>query len=443
MNAAAAVSSTRIAHRGALLCFRNDPQDRYDSNSHEYFADGLLLIENGRVAAVGPAADLLPTLDARAPIVEHGARLILPGFIDTHIHYPQTDIVGSGGGALLDWLQRYTFPAERHFTDSAHARSVAEFFFDELLRNGTTTAQVFGTVHATSVDAFFAAAQARGLRMIAGKSLMDCNAPPDLQDTAADGERDTRALIARWHGRDRLHYAITVRFAPASSEAQLASAGRLAAEFPDVYLQSHLAENRDEIDWVRRLFPRDRSYTAVYERHGLLRPRSTYAHCIHLDEADRRSLAHHGAVAAFCPTSNLYLGSGLFDLAATDAAGLPFSIATDVGAGTSFSLLRTLDEAFKVTRLQNQTLTPLRAFYLATLGNARTLALDDRIGRFHPGSEADFVVLDPQATPLLARRSAQCTTLAEQLQAYITLGDDRAIAHTYVMGRRVAGSDAK
>ncbi len=428
--------SVRAAHRGALLHFFEDPRDGSAPASHEYFEDGLLLVDaGGTVIRVGAASELLPLLDNQTPVVDHRGRLIVPGFIDTHLHYPQTGIVGCGGRSLLDWLDHHTFPAERRFADPVHARKVAEVFLDELLRNGTTTAQVFGTVHAASVDAFFASAEARGLRMIAGKSLMDRNCPPDLQDTAADGERDMYDLIARWHGKGRLGYAITVRFAPTSSEAQLASAGRLAAEFPDVHVQSHLAENTGEVEWVARLFPRDRSYAAVYDRHGLLRPRATYAHCIHLDNNDRRCLADYGAVAAFCPTSNLYLGSGLFDPAAADAAGLHFGIATDVGAGTSFSQLRSLDEASKVARLRNQALSSLRGFYLLTLGNARSLHLDDRIGNFLPGKEADFIVIDPKATPLLDYRVSQCESLADVLAALIFLGDDRVIARTYVMGK--------
>lgn len=438
MTSTPASEPVRAAHRGALLHFLDDPRDSLSPGSYEYYEDGILLIDaDGTVVRAGPAAELLPTLDAQTPVVDHAGKLIVPGFIDTHIHFPQTGIVGCGGTSLLDWLEHHTFPAERRFADPVHARKVAEVFLDELLRNGTTTAQVFGTVHAASVDAFFTAADARGLRMIAGKSLMDRNCPADLQDTAIRGEQDTRDLIARWHGTHRLGYAVTVRFAPTSSEAQLASAGRLAAEFPDVHVQSHLAENVGEVDWVRSLFPQDRSYTAVYERHGLLRPRSTYAHCIHLDDADRRCLAGHGATAAFCPTSNLYLGSGLFNPAAADAAGFAFSMATDVGAGTSFNQLRTLDEACKVARLQNQSFSSLRGFYLLTLGNARCLHLDHRIGNFQAGKEADFIVIDTKATPLLEYRVAQCSNLAEVLQAIIFIGDDRAIHASFAMGRQL------
>ena len=364
---------------------------------------------------------------------------MLPGFIDTHIHYPQSDVIAAGGRQLLDWLENYTFVEERRFADPEHAAEVAEFFLDELARNGTTTALVFCTVHPVSVDAFFAAAARRRLRMIAGKVLMDRNAPPALCDSPERADAESRALIERWHGRDRLLYAITPRFAPTSSEAQLQVAGQLAREFPDAFIHSHLAENHDEIRWVRELFPASRSYLDVYDRFGLLRERAVYAHCIYLDAADRRRMAQSGAAAAFCPTSNLYLGSGLFDIAAADAAGMRFSTATDVGGGTSFSMLRTLDEARKVARLQGQDLSPLRALYLATLGAARCLKVDDRIGRLEVGAEADFIVLDLEATALMARRGAAAATLSDALRILITLGDDRAIAATYILGHQVHG----
>jgi guanine deaminase len=417
-----------------LLSFRSDPGAHGAAASFQHVEDGLLVIAEGRIAALGPAAELLPALDANVPLIEHGSRWLLPGFIDTHIHYPQTDVIAAPGDNLLDWLQNHTFPAERRFADPWHAREVAQFFCDELLRNGTTTAQVLGTVHAAATEAFFDVAAARQLRMIAGKVLMDRNCPEDLQDSAAGGERTSRELIERWHGKARLHYAITPRFAATSSPEQLASAGRLAADYPDVFIHSHLAENLDEVAWVRRLFPRARSYLDVYDRCGLLRERATYAHCIHLDEVDRRRMAATGACVAFAPTSNLYLGSGLFDLAAADAAQLGFALASDVGGGSSFSMLRTMGEAYKVAQLQGQQLSPLRAFYLATLGAARCLRLEDRIGHLAVGIEADFIVLDPQATPLIERRIGQARTLAEKLLIWMTLGDDRAIAATYILG---------
>jgi guanine deaminase len=426
----------RTAHCGSILHFRADPGLSDDPEAYDFWERGALIVADGLVEAVGPAAALLPGAAGDLRIVDHGKRLIMPGFIDTHIHYPQTDVIASGGHNLLDWLERYTFPAEQRFGDADHAREVAEFFLDELLRNGTTTAQVLGTVHKQSVDVFFQAAAARRLRMIAGKTLMDRHCPDGLCDSAAEGERDMRALIETWHGRERLHYAITPRFAATSSVAQLQGAGRLAREFPDVYIHSHLAESRDEVSWIRRLFPDARSYLDVYDRYGLLRERATYAHCIYLDATDRQRLAASGAGTAFAPTSNLYLGSGLFDIAASDAAGMRFALATDVGGGSSFSMLRTMAEAYKVAQLLGQQLPPLRAFYLATLAGARMLGLADRIGRFAPGSEADFIVLDPQATPLLARRMGQSRTLSERLLVLMTLADDRAIAATYVLGKR-------
>ncbi len=432
-------SAPIVAHRGAVLHFNADPGEAAPAGCYELIEDGLLVVANGLVDALGPADSMLRDIPRNVPVVEHGEGLLMPGFVDTHIHYCQTDVIASGGRQLLDWLEDYTFPAERRFADVAYAASVAEFFLDELLRNGTTTALVFCTVHEASVTALFEAAERRGVRLIAGKVLMDRNCPPDLRDTPAEGERASRALIEQWHGRGRLHYAITPRFAPTSSDEQLRSAGRLAHEFPDVFVQSHLAENHAEIHWVKQLFPQARSYLDVYDRAGLLRDRSVYAHWIHLDDTDRTRMTQAHAAASFCPTSNLYLGSGLFDLAAMDPAGMRFALGTDVGGGTSFSMLRTMAEAYKVAQMKGQHLSALRAFYLATLGGARALRLDDRIGRFAPGTEADFTVLDLRATPLLARRTAQARTVEEKLLVLMTLADDRAIARTYVMGREAHG----
>jgi guanine deaminase len=431
-----------VAHRGQVLSFIADPGDGTNPDSYRYFADGALIVDGGRIAAMGPADSILAEIPKGAPVADHGSALLMPGFIDTHTHYVQSDVIGAGGRQLLDWLQDYTFVEERRFRDAEHAAQVAEFFLDELARNGTTTALVFCSVHPASVDAFFAAALRRQLRMIAGKVLMDRNAPPDLCDSPATGDRESRALIERWHGRGRLHYAITPRFAPTSSEAQLRVAGALARDFPDAFIHSHLAENHAEIAWVRELFPDSRSYLDVYDRHGLLRDRAVYAHCLYLDPDDRRRMAQSGAAAAFCPTSNLYLGSGLFDIAATDAAGMRFSTATDVGGGSSFSMLRTLDEARKVARLQCQDLHPLRAFYLATLGAARCLRLEDRIGTLEAGAEADFIVLDLQPTELIARRTAAARSVSDVLRILMTLGDDRAIKATYILGRQVHGGPA-
>lgn len=430
-----------IAIRGQLVDFVDDPGSAMsdDCPALRWEPDGLLILRDGRIVEHGPAEALRTKLPAHCTVVDRRAFIITPGFVDIHVHYPQLDVIASPGRNLLDWLERYTFPAERRFSDPAHSRETAEHFLDELLLHGTTTALVFGTVHRQSVDAFFEAARARQLRVIAGKVMMDRNSPEDLRDTPEQSYRDTRALIERWHGVDRLGYAITPRFAITSSEAQLQAAGQLARECPSAWIHSHLSENIDEIDWVRRLFPQSRSYLGVYESFGLVRERSIYAHCIWLDEEDRQRMARQGAVAAFCPTSNLFLGSGLFDLAATDQAGLRFGIATDIGGGTSFSMLRTMAEAWKVAQLRGQTLSPLRAFYLATLGGARALGLEDRIGSFEPGREADLIMLDPAATPLAARRDSRCETLTERLFALMMLGDDRSIAETWILGEPWGG----
>ncbi|NMF88879.1 guanine deaminase [Aromatoleum petrolei] len=421
------------AVRGEILHFTGDPAGG-GAESLQHFADGLLIVRDGLVAEAGPADALLAKLPADARIEELRGRLILPGFVDTHIHFAQTDIIASPGGQLLTWLERYTWPAERAFADPSHAGSVAEFFCDELLRNGTTSAAVFPTVHRASVDALFEAALRRRMRIISGKVLMDRNCPDFLCERCEDGELESIALIERWHGRGRLLYAVTPRFAATSTPQQMRLAGRLMGDHPGIHLQSHLAENLAEVAWIRELYPEARSYLDVYDRFGQLGPRSVFAHCVWLDDADRARMAATGAAMSFCPTSNLFLGSGLFDLAKADAAGVRVGIGTDVGAGTSFSMLQTLGEAYKVLQLNGQSLSPERAFYLATLGGARSLYLDDRIGSFAPGREADFVVLDPAATPLLARRSAACETLAERLFVLMMLGDDRAVAETWVMG---------
>ena len=423
------------AVRGEILHFRDDPGS--SASSHEHFEDGLLLIEDGRVAAVGPAPELLAGLARGVAVTDRRGHLITPGFVDAHVHYAQTDVIASPGRNLLHWLETKVFPEEARFGEREHATEVAEFFLDEMLRNGTTTALVFGTVHRASADAFFEAAQRRNVRMGAGRVMMDRDCPEGLDDAALDARADAHELISRWDGNGRLHYAITPRFAVTSSEAQLALAGELARAHPRAFVHSHLAEHPGEVEKVRTLFPRARSYLDVYERFGLLRERAIYAHCLHLDATDRARMAATGAAAAFCPSSNLFLGSGLFDLDAAGAAGMGVALGTDVGAGTSFSMLRTMADAYKVAQMRGQSLTALRAFYLATLGGARALRLEDRIGRFAPGHEADFIVLDPKATPLIARRMRGAKTLDERLFAWMILGDERSVRETYVMGRPV------
>jgi len=423
------------AYRAGLLHFHADPA--FIEHAHAWHEDGLLIVEDGKVSAAGDYATLQPTLPPGAPVHDYRGKIIMPGFIDAHVHYPQTDMIASPAPGLLPWLEQYTFPTERKFADPLHAAQTAEFFLDELLRNGTTTAMVYCTVHPQSVDAFFTASESRNLRMIAGKVMMDRHCPDFLCDTAEEGARDTEALIQRWHKRGRQMYAITPRFAPTSTEAQLQLAGELAQKYPDTFLQTHVSENQEECQWVKRLFPQARSYLDVYDRYGMMRPRAVYGHCIWLDQRDRERMAETKSAAAICPTSNLFLGSGLFDFEQADKHGMLMSLATDVGGGTSFSMLQTMNEAYKVARLKGSYLPAMRMFYLATLGAARSLQLDDTIGSFSAGCEADFIVVDPQATPLLARRSANTATLEEQLFALALLGDDRVIAATYSAGRKV------
>ena len=424
------------AYRAAILHSIADPAVVGVEQSYEYFEDGLLVIDNGQVATVGHAADLLPTLKG-VDITEYRDALITPGFIDTHIHYPQTGMIASYGEQLLDWLNTYTFPTEQQFADKAHAADVAGIFLKELLRNGTTTALVFGTVHKQSVDAFFEAAEALNLRMIAGKVLMDRNAPDYLTDTPESGYADSKELIERWHGKGRLHYAVTPRFAPTSTPEQLTLAGKLLGEYPDLYMHTHLSENLKEIEWVKALFPERKGYLDVYDHYKLIGARSVFAHGVHLCDDECKRLAETGSAVAFCPTSNLFLGSGLFDLNKLEKHGVRVGLGTDVGAGTSFSQLQSLNEAYKVMQLQGKKLDPFKSLHLATLGGANALYLDDKLGNFLPGKDADFVVLDYNATPLISYRMQQAKTLEERLFALTMLGDDRAIKQTFAAGQSV------
>ncbi|WGL15168.1 guanine deaminase [Microbulbifer bruguierae] len=433
------------AYRASILHFLADPgtakNARALAETYEYFADGLLLVDRGVVQAVGNAETLLPKLDKTVPVTVYENALLTPGFIDTHIHYPQTEMIAAHGEQLLEWLQSYTYPIESKFNDHCYASGIAERFLDELLRCGTTSALVFGTVHPQSVDAFFEACEQRDLRMICGKVMMDRNAPEYLTDTAESGYSESRALIHKWHNRGRLRYAVTPRFAPTSTGEQLSRAGELLQEFPDVYLHTHLAENPQEIDWVKQLFPEAEDYLDVYERAGLLGKRSVFAHCLHLGEREWQRLGATDSRIAFCPTSNLFLGSGLFPFSRARQQGIRVGLGTDVGGGSSFSILQTLNEAYKVLQLRGETLTPLQGFYLATLGGARVLDMDDVVGSFRPGREADFVVLDKACTPLLEFRMQQCRDLNEELFVLAMLGDDRAVRATYANGRLVHRRD--
>ncbi len=417
------------AFRAELLSISRDPTDDPDAVRHE--PDGLLVVEDGLVIARGAYAEL----SGRFPQVpvEVLPGLVVPGFVDAHVHYPQTDRIAAHGEQLLDWLERHIFPAEKAFADKAHADTVAAFFLDELLRNGTTSALVFPTVHEQSVDALFEAALSRDMRVISGKVLMDLG-PEGLNDTPASGRAASEALIRRWRGRGRLGYAVTPRFALASSDAQLADAGALLAEHPDVLMHTHLAENRRECAAVAERFPEAADYLDVYDRFGLVTPRSVFAHGIHLPDRTCHRLHQTGAGIAVCPSSNFFLGSGCFDFAQAQRHGLRLGLGTDVGAGTTFSLLHTQGLAYQAAQLKELALDPFRALWLATAGSADLLHIGDRVGRLEPGQEADFVVLDTAATPLLARRTRD-TDLAQRLFALQVLGDDRAVARTYLLGK--------
>ena len=422
------------AYRASILRFDDHGQAVFDK-------DGLLVVGFAagggceRVLAVGPRDTVAPQFPG-IPTEELAGRIIAPGFVDLHVHYPQIDVIGSPAEGLLPWLENYTFPQESRFTDPAHAQAVAQFFMTELLRNGVTTALTFATSHPASVDAFFTEARRRRMRMIGGKVLQDRHSPDGVRDETEQSLIDTEALIGRWHGVDRLGYAITPRFAPSCSAAQLRGAGELAARYPEVWIQSHVAENRDEIAWARELFPQARSYLAVYDDFGLMRRRAIYAHCIHFDDADRALMRDTGAAAAVSPTSNLFLGSGFFDYAGAERTGFAYGLASDVGGGTSLSPFRTMLAAYYVGR-QGQTktgisLSPQHLWWQHTAGAAQALGLGGVVGNLQPGCEADFVVLQPRCTALLERRTASARDLDELLFAMIVLGDDRLVERTVI-----------
>jgi guanine deaminase len=420
------------AYRAAILRFADD-------RSAVYEEDGLLVVgPDGKVRDVGPYSTLAPNYPG-LPVEHLPGAIIVPGFVDLHIHFPQIDVIGSPAAGLLPWLNNYTFPHESRFSDEAHCSELAIFFLDELLRHGVTTALAFATSHPSSVNALMGEARQRGLRLIAGKVLQDRHSPDGVRDETEQSLIDTEFLIRKWHGQDRLGYAITPRFAPSCSEAQLRGAGELAAKYPDVWIQSHVAENLDEIIWARELFPASRSYLSIYADFGLMRERAIYAHCIHFDDEDRALMRNTGAAAAVSPTSNLFLGSGFFDYEGADRIGFKYGLASDVGGGTSFSPFHTMLAAYYVGR-EGQTkpgvsLVPQNLWWQHTAGAAQALGLGGVIGNLQPGCEADFVVLDPKATPLLARKTAQAASLDELLFSLIVLADDRAIARTVIAGR--------
>jgi guanine deaminase len=421
---------------GQTLAFTADPFAVPTAEAARHEARGAVLIQDGRIRATGPA-DLLRAAHPQVPVTDHGTALILPGFVDAHVHYPQTGIIASWGKRLIDWLNSYTFPEEMRFSDPAYAAEVAARYLDLVLAHGTTTVSSFCTIHPESVDALFEAALARGLRVVAGKTCMDRNAPAGLRDTPRSAHDDSAALIARWHGRGRLTYAITPRFSPTSTPEQLEAMGALWADNPTCLMQTHLSEQTDECAWVAELFPDARDYLDTYDRFGLVGPGAVFGHAIHLSDRERARLREADAALVHCPTSNTFIGSGLFDMDGLSAEGHRIGLATDTGGGSSFSMLRTMAAAYEVAQLRRRPLHPAELLWLATAGSARALRLDDRIGRLAPGMEADLVVLDLASTPAIAQRAARAGDIWAAVFPTIMMGDDRAIRATYVAGRPV------
>ena len=429
--------------RGRVLTFVAETQGIDDTASYRYFEDGVVFVRGGKVVDAGDYAEISKLAGADVEVADHRPNLVLPGLIDTHLHFPQTQAIASYGAQLLEWLNTYIFVEEQKFAKEAHAAAVADRFMDELLSNGTTTAVAYCSVHPESVDAYFTAAEARGMRMVGGKVMMDRNAPDALRDTPQQGYDETKALIEKWHGRGRAHYAISPRFAITSTPEQMEMSQALVAEHPTCYVQTHLSENHDEIAFATSLYPEAKDYTDIYARYGLLNERMLLGHCIHLSDREIGVLAETRSVGVFCPTSNLFLGSGLFDRDRFDKAGARWSVATDVGAGTSFSMLETMDEAYKVLHLRGQKLTPFNSFYRMTLGNARALGLEKQIGSLHSGADADIVVLDSSGKSAMEYRMRTAKSLLEELFILQTMGDDRCVAEVYVAGKPMKAKSAK
>ncbi|KZY51697.1 guanine deaminase [Sulfitobacter sp. KE29] len=424
---------TKKLLRWRLLTFHRAPQDGSDTDSYCYHEDAGLLICDGIIKDSGPFDSIL----AKAPdvsVTDHRPYLMMAGFIDTHIHFPQVQVIASWGSQLLDWLNNYTFPEETRFACESHSERMAQAFFDQLIAHGTTSAVAYCSVHKTSADAFFSEATRRNMRMLGGKVLMDRDAPAELRDTPQEGYDETKALISEWHGKGRNGYVISPRFAITSTPEQMQMAMALANEHPDCHIQTHLSENKDEIAFTKALYPQAQDYLDVYQSYGLLRNNTLLGHAIHLEPREIDALADTGAHPVFCPTSNFFLGSGLFNHHKLNARGILNGIATDVGAGTSYSMLQTLNEGYKVLQLQGQSLHPLQAFDWATRGNAQVLGLEDKIGTLAVGTEADVVILNSSATSAMALRMERAESLAEELFVLQIMGDDRAIEEVYLSG---------
>ena len=435
-------SAGTTGYRGEVLYFTGDPDK--NKNAIVYYKDGYLIVKDGYIKKVGEY-NYLKNIKVD-DIVDYQRKIITPGFVDTHIHYPQMSMISEYGEQLIGWLNIYTFPTEIKYNDYQYASQKAEIFIDQLINHGTTTALVFATSSLASVDAFFEQSLKRNMRMISGKVLMDRNAPTELLDTPQSAYEDSKVLIMKWQHKGRLDYAVTPRFAPTSTKEELQVAKRLLTEYPEVYFNTHLAENNQEVKWVTELFPDNRSYLDVYDKNGLVTHKSIFAHSIHLDEEDYKVLSEKRASIAFCPTSNLFLGSGLFNFDKAREHNITVGLGTDVGAGTSLSILQTMDEAYKVTQIRKaftdnpetvHNLTPMENLYLATLGGATALSLQDKIGSFTPGKEADFIILNPMQGQILKGREENSNTIEETIFGIEMLGDDRTVEHTYVMGKKM------
>ncbi|MFZ5677533.1 MAG: guanine deaminase [Pseudomonadota bacterium] len=426
-----------VAIRGPVLTFTGDPFRSGLESVMVYESDAIVAFGDGIITHFGPASTIAPQLPAGLRVRNYGPdALISAGFLDSHVHFPQTPMIAAFGAQLLDWLNTYTFPTERKYADKAFADSVAKVFLQECLRNGITTSCVYCTVFPQSVDALFEEAQRLGMRIAAGKVMMNRNAPDYLLDTTQSSYDDSKALIRKWHGRDRLMYAITPRFAPTSTPDQLDAAGTLCTEHPDCYMQTHVSENKAEVAWVRELFPDRKGYLDVYDHHKLCRPRAVFGHGIHLTDDEMSCMQRTGSAISHCPTSNFFLGSGFFNVARATAKERPVRVGlgTDLGAGTSFSILATLNEAYKAAQLNNYALTAGHAYYMATRGTANAMYIDDKVGSIAPGMEADIVVLDMKSTPIIKYRMEFAKDFMETLFIQMTLGDDRAVQATYVAG---------
>jgi len=424
--------------RGRLLSFKRAPQSLADSDSYLYEHDGGLLIDaDGKITAAGDYASVKTAAPEDVVEIDHRPHLILPGFIDTHVHFPQMQVIASYAANLLEWLNTYTFPEECRFVESEHATRIATHFYDEFLRHGTTTAVAYCSVHKTSADAFFAEALKRNMCMVGGKVMMDRNAPQGLLDTPEMGYDETRAVIEQWHGKGRNHVAITPRFAITSTPEQMSATQALAQEFPDLFIQTHLSENREEIRYTCELYPEAKDYTDIYARYGLLGKKTLLGHAIHLSEREMDALSETGSIAVHCPTSNLFIGSGLFPLRPMTRREKPvrIAVATDIGGGSSYSMLRTMDEAYKIQQILGERLNPLESFYMMTRGNAEALSMEADIGTLDLGSVADLVILDAASTPAMKLRMETVSTLPEELFLLQTMGDDRVVVETYVAGK--------